>query len=1016
MLDKSLGGLGSTTVRSAKSTDGINRSLADTAVQSRKVSNEIDQLSGRLRLFADLGLILGPALAPIGALAVGGLVTFAAQLGSLAGGLGVTLLATNGLSDGLKALNEYQLHPTTENLAKLNEEMERLGPSGERFVRFLDSIEPQLKSLQTAARDGALPGFEEGIESLLDRLPEVRDLISLMASGVGGLAADAGKSLAGDDFDEFFEYLRTDGVKILDDTARTMGNLALTAANLFDAFAPLQTDFSGGILAWTEGLAEASADLESSAGFQTFLAYIEETGPQAVETLGSLANAALQIVEATAPLGGPVLQALEGLADSVAAIADSDLGTPIFGALAALALYNRAAKVTTALNGTAWGAKATAGMKAYMTGLFGVISAQERAQMTATQLDAANRRSSAGFAKAAGGAGLLAFSMSGLADKTGLSNTAMLSIAGPWGTAAGLALDVMHATDGLSDSITVMNAAMRSSDPSQIVAALDQANAELDKVNANTVYGTTILGDTLGGAVNFINPLTNLSKTMGRLNGDTAETESLIGQLTGRLEEVRGGATGADFSMAGFADVMNESAEAARDEADALRESIDAMREKRSEALRAMDAELNYQQAIDDARKSIKENGKTADETTEKGRNNLRTLYALADGWNQQSNAAKNAKGSLDAARDNFLKTADAMGVGERAAKRLADQLFEIPPKRKTEIEVDSSNAEAKLRAVKGFLDSLRDKTIHINTVTSNSRGGVTSTAGGHSQQAADDPAPVPKPGRVAGNRAGSNRGNGNSKSDDFFGLIGGRVSGSTVPTGAATASVMALGRASQSAAFHMESMGSLTSILNRRLKEQQSLYDNAKSNLDAATGRRDSISSSIQSGLAGGDLWEKSAGSVWSGGGVANPVAAANARADRARRLVAALNTLRQKGVAGPALLEIIGTGDVERAEMMAALPIEQLSGFSSALNTANAELAAAGLAGGNALEGQNIAASQKELVGIRQELREVKQAVKQAGRDTVEATKGSGAYMAEAVNGAAGRGHKRGKNGGGK
>src|SRR3546814_7842830 len=86
-----------------------------------------------------------------------------------------------------------------------------------------------------------------------------------------------------------------------------------------------------------------------------------------------------------------------------------------------------------------------------------------------------------------------------------------------------------------------------------------------------------------------------------------------------------------------------------------IEELTDAMREQRSEAIRAANAEIGYQAALDDARKSIKENGKTLDITTEKGRANKTALLDVAAAWNEQSAAAKNAPVAHKAAIRSYV-------------------------------------------------------------------------------------------------------------------------------------------------------------------------------------------------------------------------------------------------------------------------------------------------------------------------------------------------------------------------
>lgn len=768
---------------------GSGGPLQKTENQAKRTGNEIDKLSGRLRVMTDALLIGAPALTAFGAGAVGGIVALSAELGAAVSAVGVTVLAVKGLGDGLKALDAYQLEPTKENLAKLNEEMGKLGPSGAEFVRFLDSIEPNLKSLQNAAREGLLPGAEQGIDALLQRLPELRKIIRLTATEVGNLAAGGGKAVAGEGFDAFFKYLRTDGIKILDDTAKTAGNLAQALGNVFVGFGPMSSDFSGGLLKFSQGLEKASENLGTSAGFQQFVSYIETEGPHALETLGSLANAFLQIVEATAPLGGPVLEVIGKMADIIAKIADSDIGTPIFAGLAALALLNRAMALTASLQKATFGGPAIAAIKGQASALEALpaafresTAAQEaltaaqaqyaaEARVYSAQLQAQNRLRAQGFTmsaeaearladslsrvelanygvttaterstvaqkeqaavtgrmtsqglKAGAATGALALAMSGVADSAGLSNTAMLSLAGPWGAAAGFALDLWHATDGLDDAMKNLKLAEASGDADALAAALKGTNSELDKANANTILGTGAFGSFAGGIVNTIAPTSNLEKFMGALTGKTGDlsdeadkAQAQLERLAGSNDRVANAARNVVGPMRDFRVASEQSSEAATEQAAAIEDAVKAMRDQRAEASRALNAQLNYQAAIDDASQAIKDNGKNFDITTEKGRANRQTLYALADGWNAQSDAAKNAKGSLKAARDGFIDTAEQMGATAGQAKKLADRLFEIPPKRTTEINLTGiDNATNKAVGLKAILDGLHSKDINI--------------------------------------------------------------------------------------------------------------------------------------------------------------------------------------------------------------------------------------------------------------------------------------------------------------
>ncbi len=197
LLRKALDDLDGTSINTRRSVGPLGNDLEVLDRKSRRGGDGINQLTGRLRLLTDAASSSAPRWLRSAVWRSAGWPLMTAQLGATAGALGVTLLAVNGLGDGLKALDAYQLEPTTENLEKLQEELDKLGPSGEHFVLFLDSIEPSLKSLQMAARDGVLPGFEEGIDGILRRLPQLHSLVGMFADEVGTWRAMPARRWAG---------------------------------------------------------------------------------------------------------------------------------------------------------------------------------------------------------------------------------------------------------------------------------------------------------------------------------------------------------------------------------------------------------------------------------------------------------------------------------------------------------------------------------------------------------------------------------------------------------------------------------------------------------------------------------------------------------------------------------------------------------------------------------------------------------------------------------------------------
>jgi hypothetical protein len=405
---------------------GLDRSFDGLNTRSGYTVKQLDTMSGRVSLLVEAAAALGPALIPLGAATLPAITGLANGLGAVGTAAGVTLLAFHGLGDGLKALNAFQLDPTQDNLEKMREELDGFGPAGEHFVRYLDSLGPALSDLQDAAREGIFPGVEQGIDDLLTQLPQVQRIISSVADEIGALAEDTGASLAGGGFSAFFDYIETDAAPTLGSFARSLGNLTEGLANLLVAFAPLSRDFTTGLEEMTQSFSDWAAGVSQTQGFQDFVDYIRQSGPQAIDLLAAVGDALVQIAQATAPVGQVVLPTLTGLAQVLGAIADSPIGEPLFAAAAGLVALNRIAGPTRSAIGGLGDA---------------FLDLRTSPDIAATAVQRFGRV--AKVAAGAAGAGLFIASLSetseSLAALEGAAGGALagFSVGGPWGAAIG---------------------------------------------------------------------------------------------------------------------------------------------------------------------------------------------------------------------------------------------------------------------------------------------------------------------------------------------------------------------------------------------------------------------------------------------------------------------------------------------------------------------------------------------------------------------------------------------------
>lgn len=209
-------------------------------------------------------------------------------------------------------------------------------------------------------------------------------------------------------------------------------------------------------------------------------------------------------------------------------------------------------------------------------------------------------------------------------------------------------------------------------------------------------------------------------------------------------------------------------------EAQALSELLSAMLKMPGQVLSLRDAQRNYQASLDAATDSIKENGKSLDITTPKGRANQEALDAVAKSANDVTKtmlengvANRTVVATYDQQRAGLIRTAQQFGLNAKEARAYADRVLAVPKQTQTDVKANISDLEAKLktaktkladknltkdrktalkaeisqleraiRTAKGQLDSLpASKTVTINTYknlieTTTNRGLVASGAG----------------------------------------------------------------------------------------------------------------------------------------------------------------------------------------------------------------------------------------------------------------------------------------------
>lgn len=146
----------------------------------------------------------------------------------------------------------------------------------------------------------------------------------------------------------------------------------------------------------------------------------------------------------------------------------------------------------------------------------------------------------------------------------------------------------------------------------------------------------------------------------------------------------------------------------------------------------AFDAETQVGAAIDAVTAARKENGRTLDANTEKGRANRGVLSGLAQALIGQYNAtvAVNGEGAKSVGvanknRDAFIRLAQKLGASKTEAAALATQLGLLPAKKETTINTNAPAARARVAALQAELNRI-PRNINVAVTVRTTRKGET--------------------------------------------------------------------------------------------------------------------------------------------------------------------------------------------------------------------------------------------------------------------------------------------------
>ncbi len=400
-------------------------------------------------------MTLGPGIVAAGAVGGAALVSLASAAGFAALGAGTLVAGFSGVFDTLDLLNKAQLEPTEANLEALRQSMQQLSPDARDMVREIDKLGPVLRDLRDASAEGIAPELERGVDNLLAGLPRLTTFFEVTANAAAGVLADGAGILTSDRWQPFLDFVEREAPRAIESLGGSAGDVAHGLAEVWRALDPLNDDGLRFIEKAADGFDRWASGLKGSPELRQFTEYVRENGPLLAEAMQDVAGAVLDIAEAAAPLGGPVLRSISAIAEGVSAVADSEFGTPFLTAAASLVAINRGLRVAQGL------AKGIAGMS-----LLGGLAGRGKGSASGGLAGAVATGAAAG---AAGG---------DAPGKTrpGIAKTAGAGILGGL-IAAPFIDDVTSSYDGLDQSVNQLATSLRQGEiPSNFQDIADHAS------------------------------------------------------------------------------------------------------------------------------------------------------------------------------------------------------------------------------------------------------------------------------------------------------------------------------------------------------------------------------------------------------------------------------------------------------------------------------------------------------------------------------------------------------------
>lgn len=262
------------------------------------------------------------ATSAVGVAAVGALGASFAAAG--AGALAYGVVATSALTKVFDASTE--LEKVQEKIDQADTVKERVAAQKELAALYKGMSKAQSGALKDLTEFKSFWGgftkqfekpvfkaFSEGLNAAQTVLTKLQPTILSVSGAVVKLMQGFNSALGSSGAAQFFEWLETNAARSLTSFAQVAGNTISGVMSLLQAFTPLGVSMENSLVGLTQRFKEWAASLSGTQGFKDFVAYVQTNGPTLMTTLGNVAGIIKDVVEALAPLGTKILDAVKAI-------------------------------------------------------------------------------------------------------------------------------------------------------------------------------------------------------------------------------------------------------------------------------------------------------------------------------------------------------------------------------------------------------------------------------------------------------------------------------------------------------------------------------------------------------------------------------------------------------------------------------------------------------------------------------------------------------------------------------